>query len=78
MYFNPQTFKPNYGPGCAKIVSAIKVFWFEGHSAWRCSITSKTVFYKSPLGGPCMHLGGHSWADTVLGPVSNWTQTIPK
>jgi len=30
MYFSPQTLKPGYGPDSAKIVSAIKVFWFDG------------------------------------------------
>jgi len=38
MYFAPQTLKHGYGPDSAKIVSAINVFWFEGHSASRCSI----------------------------------------
>jgi len=27
---------------------------------------SKTYFYKSPLGGPCKHLGGQRWAHTAL------------
>jgi len=44
MYFAPQTLKPGYRPDSAKIVFAIKVFCFEGHSASRCSITSKTFF----------------------------------
>jgi len=66
MYFAPQTSKPSYGPGSAKIVSAIRIFCFEGHSASRCSITSKTFFYKSQLCGPCKHFGGKSWADTAL------------
>jgi len=35
----PQTLKPGYGPVCAKIVSAIRIFCFEGHSSSRCSIT---------------------------------------
>jgi len=35
----PQTLKPGYGPGSAKIVSAIRMFYFEAHSASRCSIT---------------------------------------
>ena len=48
---SPQTLKPSYGPDSAKIVSAIRIFCFEGHSASRCSITSKTFFHKSPLGG---------------------------
>jgi len=39
-------------------VSAIRIFCFEGHSASRCSITSKKFFWKSPLGGPCKHFGG--------------------
>jgi len=58
MYFAPQTLKPGYGHGSAKIVPAIRTFCFEGHSASRCSITSKTFFYKSPLGGPCKHFEG--------------------
>ena len=32
-YFAPQILKPNYGPGSAKILSAIKIICFEGHSA---------------------------------------------
>jgi len=32
MHFAPQTSKPDCGPGSAKIVSAIRVFCFEGHS----------------------------------------------
>jgi len=35
----PQTLKPGYGPGSAKIVSAIRIFCFEGHTSSRCSIT---------------------------------------
>jgi len=50
MQFPSQTLKPGYGPGSAKIVSEIGIFCFEGHSAWRCSMTWKTFFYKSPLG----------------------------
>jgi len=38
MCFAPQTLKPGYGPDSAKIVSVIKIFCFEGHSASRCSI----------------------------------------
>jgi len=37
MYF-AQTLKLGYGLDSAKIVSAFKVFCFEGHSASRCSI----------------------------------------
>jgi len=33
MYFTPQTLKPGYGIDSAKIVSAIKILCFEGHSA---------------------------------------------
>ena len=33
MYFAPQILKPNYGSGSAKIVSAIRIICFEGHSA---------------------------------------------
>jgi len=58
MYFSPQTLKPGYGPDSAKIVSEIKVFCFEGHSASRCSITSKYFFYKSSSGGPLCAFGG--------------------
>jgi len=57
MYFAPQTSKSGYGPGSAKIVSAIRIFCFEVYSAWRCSITSN-FFYKSPLGGPLEAFGG--------------------
>jgi len=39
MYFVPQTLKPVYGPGSAKILSAIRIFCFEGHSDSRCHIT---------------------------------------
>jgi len=35
----PQTLKPGYGSGSAKIVSAIRTFSLEGHTASRCSIT---------------------------------------
>ena len=35
----PQTLKPGYGSGSAKIVSASRIFSFEGHPASRCSIT---------------------------------------
>ena len=31
IYFAPQTLKPGYGPGSAIIVSAIRIFCFEGH-----------------------------------------------
>jgi len=44
MYLAPHTLKPGYGPGSAKIVSANRIFCFEGHLAWRCRITSKTFF----------------------------------
>jgi len=33
--FPAQTLKPGYGPGSAQIVSAIRIFCFEGHSALR-------------------------------------------
>jgi len=56
--FAPQTLKPGYGPGSTKIVSAIIIFYFEALSASRCCITSKSYFYKSPIGGPCKHFGG--------------------
>jgi len=56
--FPPQTLKPGYVPVSDKIVFAIRIFCFEGHSASRCSITSETFFYKSLLGGPCKHFGG--------------------
>ena len=39
MYVAPQTLKPGYGPGPAKVVYAIRISCFEGHSATRCSIT---------------------------------------
>ena len=35
----PQTLKPGYGPGSAKIVSVIRIFQYETYSASRCSIT---------------------------------------
>jgi len=44
VYFPSQTLKPGYGPNSVKLVSAIKVFCFEDHSASRCSMTSKTFF----------------------------------
>ena len=37
--YSPQTLKPGYRPGSAKIVSAIRIFCFEVHSTSRCSIT---------------------------------------
>jgi len=46
MYFDPpQILKHGHGPGFAKIVSAIRIFCFEGHAASRCSITSKSFFF---------------------------------
>jgi len=36
----PKTLKPGYWPSSAKIVSAIRIFCFEVHSASRHSITS--------------------------------------
>jgi len=39
-----QTLKPGYGPGSAKIVSAIRIFCFEGHTASRCSIMFYWLF----------------------------------
>jgi len=44
-FCSAQTLKPGYGPGFAKIVSEMRIFCFEGHSASR-------FFYKSRLGGP--------------------------
>jgi len=44
MYFLPQILKPGYGPGSAKIVSAIRIFCFEGHSASRCRKSRKVFF----------------------------------
>jgi len=58
MYFYPLKFKIGYGPSSAKRMSAIRIFCFEGHSASRCSISSKSFFYKSPLRGPCKNFGG--------------------
>jgi len=58
MYFSPQTFKPGYGPGSAKIVSAIRIFCFEGHLASRYSITSTTNFCKPSLWGAGKHFCG--------------------
>ena len=58
MYFLPQILKPGYGPGSAKIVSAIRIFCFEGHSASRCRKSRKVFFYKSPIGDPCKHFVG--------------------
>jgi len=49
------------------ILSAIRIFCFEGHSALRCSITSKTSFYKSPLGVPGKHLGGAELGHCISG-----------
>jgi len=49
MHF-PQILKPGCGPGSAKIVSAIRIFCFEGHSVSRCSITSKTFSYITTRG----------------------------
>jgi len=40
----PQTLKPGYRLGFAKIVSVIRIFCCEGHSVSRCGITSKTFF----------------------------------
>ena len=59
MYFSPQTLKPGYGPDSANIVSAIRIFCFEGHSASRCSITSKTcILYITIKRAPVRILGG--------------------
>ena len=64
-----QTLKPGYKPGSDKIVSVLRIFCFEGHSASRCSITSKTFFYKSPLGGSLVKiLGGGR-----IGLIQHWT-----
>jgi len=38
MYFSSLTLKSGYGPGLAKIVSAIRIFCFEGYSISSCSI----------------------------------------
>jgi len=56
--YYPQTLKPGYGPDSAKIVSAIRIFCFEGRSASRCSVTSKTFLCESPLGVPVGIWGG--------------------
>jgi len=59
MYLPQKILKPDYyGPGSAKIVSAIRIFYFEGHSAPRCSITSNYFFINHHYGGPCKHFGG--------------------
>jgi len=58
MYFAPQTSKPGYGPGFAKIVSAIRIFCFEVYSASRCSITSKFFLYITIRGALGSILGG--------------------
>jgi len=42
--FSPQTPKTGYWPDSGKIVSAIRIFCFESHSASKCSITSKKFF----------------------------------
>jgi len=41
MHFVPPNLKIGYRPGSAKTVFVSKIFCFEGHSASRCSITSK-------------------------------------
>jgi len=51
MYFAPQTLKPGYGPSSAKIVSAIRIFCFEGRLR-DVALCWKLFLYKSPLGGP--------------------------
>jgi len=56
--FPPQTLKPGYGADSAEIVSAIRIFCFEGHSHSRCSIRSKTFFYKPHQGMHCKHFWG--------------------
>ena len=60
----PQTLKPGYGPGFAKLYLQLEyLFWSPfGLEMWH----SKTFFYKSPLGGSWKHFGGRSWADTAL------------
>ena len=63
--FPSQTLKPGYAPGSAKILSAFRIFYFEGHSASRCNMMSKTFFHKSPLRGPCKHLRGGRGAELV-------------
>ena len=64
--FFPKIIKAGYGPDSAKIVSTIRIFCFQGHSASRCSITLKTFFYKPPLGGGPVSIGMQSWAATAL------------
>ena len=46
----PPNLKPGFGPGSAKIVSAIRIFCFEGHSVSRCSITSNIFLYITTRG----------------------------
>jgi len=51
--------KTGYRPGPDKIVSAINVqHMFEGHTALRCSITSKNYFINQHYGGPYKHFWG--------------------
>ena len=61
MHFLPQTLKPYYRPGCAKIMSAITIFYFEVHSASRCSIT--WLFFINHIWGALVSicLGGQSY-----------------
>jgi len=42
--FCPQTVQPGCKPGSAKIISAIRIFYFEGHSAWRCSVMRNVLW----------------------------------
>ena len=55
---SPQTLKPCYGPGSATIVSAIRIFNFEGHLTSRCSITSETFFINHLYESSCKHVVG--------------------
>ena len=58
MYFAlPQTLNPGNGPGSANLCLQWRYF-YEDHSASRCSINVEKFFHKSPLGGPCKHFGG--------------------
>jgi len=66
MYFARPNLKTWLRAWFCQNLSAIRIFCFQSHSASRCSITSKTFFYKSPLGAPVTILGGQSWADTAL------------
>jgi len=63
----PPILKPGYGPGSTKIVSAIRLFCFEGHSASKCSTTSTTFLINDHQGAAVRILGeAQSWAATAL------------